>query len=183
MIRRRYACPECTRQFVYDHHPSIESDPVPRFCQFCGFDSAGEFETPPVAPAIARGMVQRTDNLLRSVDEGADFRANLAREQLGLDSEAAAAIRDTSAAPVNNAVSQHMASLPANSVGFNPANGLGYSAAVANGPYPNAGARAMQGVRAFHQNFTAGAGHNPTATTSSETPALETQQPGYKRRA
>jgi hypothetical protein len=28
MIRRRYACPSCEKQFVYDHHPSIAADPA-----------------------------------------------------------------------------------------------------------------------------------------------------------
>lgn len=183
MVRRRYSCPECAKQFTYDHHPSIAADPLPRFCPHCGFDATGEFETPPAAPAISRGMVQRTDNLMRAGQEGADFRANMAREALGLDAEGAAAIRDISAAPVHNEVTQAMAAAPTGTVGFNPVNGVGYSAAVSQGLYPNAGARAMQGVRDFHQKFTAGAGHAATATTSSDLPAVETQQPGYRRRA
>ena len=65
--------------------------------------------------------------------------------------------------------------------GFNPVNGVQYSSAVQQGRYPNAGARAMQGVRAFHQNFTAGAGH--AGATTSDMPGLETQQPGYRKRA
>lgn len=183
MVRRRYACPECAKQFTYDHHPSMAADPLPRFCPHCGFDSSGEFETALSAPAIGKGMVQRTDNLMRAGQEGADFRANMAREALGLDAEGAAAIRDVSAAPVNNAVTEAMAAAPANTVGFNPTNGVGYSASVSQGPFPNAGAHAMQSVRSFHQRFTSTAGHAATATTSSDIPALETYQPGYRRRA
>ena len=180
MIRRRYACPECSRQFTYDHHPSVAADPLPRFCPHCGFDSQGEFETALSAPAIGRGMVQRTDNLQRAAEQGAEFRADIAREKFGLDADAAAMLKDTSAAPVNNAVTQHMAALPNGSVGFNPTNAAAYASAVSSGPYANAGARTMQGLRSQHQAFVAGAGH--AGATSSELPALETVQPGYRKR-
>jgi DNA-directed RNA polymerase subunit RPC12/RpoP len=183
MIRRRYACPSCEKQFVYDHHPSIAADPLPRFCPHCGFDSTGEFETALAMPAIGTGAVKRAEGVQEAVQEGANFRADLAREKFGLDADAARMLRDTSTAPVNNAVTQAMAQMPANTVGFNPTNATAYAASVSTGPYPNAGARAMQGVRQFHQDFTRNAGHNATATTTSEIPALETQQPGYRRRA
>ena len=181
MIRRRYACPACQHQFTYDHHPSVAADPVPRYCSHCGFDSQGEFETPPAMPAIGKGLVQRTDNLLRAGEEGGQFRADIARERFGLDAEGANMLRDVSAAPVNNAVTQAMAALPQGTVGFNPTNAAAYSAKVSTGMYPNAGARAMQAVRGAHQAFVAGAGH--AGPTSSEIPALETVQPGYRKRA
>lgn len=181
MIRRRYACPECAKQFVYDHHPSVAADPLPRFCPHCGFDSQGEFETALAAPLISTGASKRTDGMLRAGEEGAQFRADIAREKFGLDADAANMLRDTSAAPVNNAVSQHMASLPQGSVGFNPQRAAEYATAVSSGPYPNAGARTMQGLRSAHQAFVAGAGH--AGPTSSEIPALETVQPGYRKRA
>ena len=164
MIRRRYACPSCAKQFQYDHHPSVAADPLPRFCPHCGFDSmanGASYEPTLAAPAIGTGMVKRAE--------------------MGLDAEAAAMIRDTSTGPVDNAVSQAMARMPANTVGFNPANAAEYATTTGTGPYPNAGARAMQGVRAFHNQFTQGAGH--AGATTSEIPALETQQPGYRRRA
>lgn len=181
MIRRRYACPSCEREFTYDHHPSIAADPLPRYCPRCGFDSSGEFETPPVAPYIATGAGQRGDNLQRAQEEGAEFRSQIAQEKFGLDPEAARMLKDTSTAPVNNAVSQAMAAMPVGTVGFNPTNSADYTGPVSQGRYPNAGARAMQEVRAQHQAFTATAGH--AGPTSSELPALETQNPNYRRRA
>ena len=69
-------------------------------------------------PAIHKGMVQRTDNLLRAGEEGGQFRADIARERFGLDAEGANMLRDVSAAPVNNAVTQAMAALPQNKVGL-----------------------------------------------------------------
>jgi hypothetical protein len=184
MIRRRYACPSCAKQFQYDHHPSVAADPLPRFCPHCGFDSmanGASYEPTLAAPAIGTGMVKRAEGVQAAVQEGANFRADMARETMGLDAEAAAMIRDTSTGPVDNAVSQAMARMPANTVGFNPANAAEYATTTGTGPYPNAGARAMQGVRAFHNQFTQGAGH--AGATTSEIPALETQQPGYRRRA
>lgn len=202
MIRRRYQCPECSYEFNYDHHPSIEADPCPRYCARCGFDTEGEYDPALVMPHLGRPIKQIVDGQHRQMEEGAQFRADIAREQFGLDAEAANELKmtnmkdglregDTSDMPVNNDITRIMEAPQAQGMfGFQGAAGLGYSGSVGPGatdasghllPYPNAGARAMQVVRSEHRKTVASMGL-PSADVVSDRPARETQHPGYRRR-
>lgn len=140
-------------------------------------------------PHIGRPTTKATDGHYRAMEEGSEHRANVARE-MGLDAEAAAALKITdmrdrvhegemSAIPVNNPVSQIMAQAPPGTVGYQN-HGVQYSPAVRSGQYPNAGAHTMQALRTVHSHFLRDAGH--VGTTTSDIPALETVQPGYRRR-
>lgn len=189
MTRKRYRCPACEAIFVYDHHPSIEADPV-GFCPRCGFTQ--EMDPALVAPHIGRTIAKTVDSMHRDMEDGEKFRADLAREKFGLDSEEARAMVSTnsldnmrageiSAIPVNNPVSQAMAANP-NAYGWTggAAQGVALSPQVQSGPFPNAGLRAMQSVRDSHATFVAASGHKTVATSS--LPAIETQQPNYRQR-
>lgn len=191
VIRKRYQCPECLYEFSYDHHPTIEADPCPRFCAQCGFDTDGDYDAALVMPHIGRPIRQNVDGMHRAMEEGAEFRAEMAREQFGLDQQQANAMKltdmkdnlregDTGDIPVKNDVTQIMEAAPQGMFGFQQAVGAQYSSTVSEGQYPNAGARAMQVVRAQHGQRVAASGH--AAPVTSSLPAIETQQPGYKRR-
>jgi hypothetical protein len=182
MIRRRYRCAECHCLFDYDHHPSLEADPLPNFCPnpVCG-QSLENVTAALVAPHLAtKAIVGSVDATIRGMEEGAEIRAQMAQEMGGLDSSEAAGLRitnqkdnlragDSSDIPVVNDVTRSMAIQPQGTVGFQ-SGGLGYSSTVGQGPYPNAGLRAM---------IEAQSRFRPAV----DRPALETLQPGYRRRA
>lgn len=190
---RTYQCPSCDGKFQFTHHPTDE--PPPRFCPLCGHDTEKDdalTETLSV-PALQSRATRGIDDIFKADEEGAQFRADMAQVHHGLSAEDAASIRmsnmqtnnragEDSIIPVSNSVTQLMDQAPAGSVGFGggAAAGLGYSQSVSTGPFPNAGARTMQKVRNQHATSLIGSGHR--GPVSSELPALETQQPGYRRR-
>lgn len=192
MTRKRYRCSSCSGIFEYDHHPSVAADPLPTDepCPHCGAMPGDEPAV--VAPHIAGRIVKVVDTLHRDMADGEQFRANLAREQFGLDADEARAMvatnsldnlreGDSSNIPVNNQVTQVMAANP-QAFGFSggAAQGAALSPQVQSGLYPNAGARAMQQLRAIHPAMVASSGHKTLATSS--LPALETQAAGYRPR-
>lgn len=184
-----YLCPDCNGSFKQLIDRSCEQPP--RFCALCGFDTQSELQEGVSSPHLAKTIGKATDGMYRAMEEGAQFRADIARENFGLDAEQASALKmtnmkdnlregDTSDMPVNNPVSQTMEAAPSGMFGFQGGAGLGYSGAVSQGPHPNAGAHAQQAVRAQHAKFTTGAGH--AGATVSNLPALETSAPNYRRR-
>ena len=181
---KTYQCPACEGRFQFMHHPSDE--PPPRYCPLCGNDceegdTLGEtLSTPHLSSEKARSV----DGYYRATEEAADHRATMAESVFGLDKAEADQLRitnmrdnlregDTTIAPVNNPVSQLVDANPS-TFGFQQQAGLAYSAGVSQGPFPNAGARALNTVRAMH----GAAGHTVT-----DRPALEMMQPGYRRRS
>lgn len=193
MIRRRYRCPmhNCGHEFNYDHHPSIEADPCPRFCAKCGHDSESDELLPAVTSPVIRSLHSKVvDQTYRDMEAGAEHRAQMAMEVHGLDQQEANSLKitnlqdnlqpgDMAAMPVNNPVSAAMAQQPGR-FGYQGGAAMEHAAAAHTGPHANAGARAMQGLRAAHQSSMMGAGN--AGATSSDMPALETQQPNYRRR-
>ncbi len=192
---RVYACPGTEthppHQFRYLHHPSVEADPLPRYCSVCSFDSQGEdMPAALTTPHLAKSIKGVVDTMHREMEAGAEFRAQMAQEQFGLDASEAALMKetnmkdnlragDTSFIEVNNPVSQVMAAAPG-VTGFQGANGLGYSGAVSQGAFPNAGAHAAKSLRELHARNTQGAGHS--GPVMSTLPALETTLPTYRPR-
>lgn len=184
-----YLCPACEgsfRQLI-----DTKTDRPPRFCALCGFDVQGEMQEGISCPAIGRSIAKSADNVYRAMEQGAEFRAEMARETIGLSTEEANAMKltdmrdnaragETSDIPVVNPVSQAMAAAPPGAYGFQGAAGLGYSGTVAQGPFPNAGAHAQAAVRAAHAEFAARSGQAGAVVSS--LPALETTMPGYRRR-
>ena len=170
-----YRCPSCVGEFSYLHHPSIASDPAPRFCPLCGFDTESEaLEQPPVAPAIGNAHAASLDQVYHQMEAGAAYRAELAGEPSLKITDLKDNLRagDTSYVPVQNDVTRAMERQPGN-WGFSAQNGLAQSQQAHTGYMPNAGLRALTGIRKQH-----GAGGNVV----SDLPALETQQALYRPR-
>jgi len=197
-IRLTYRCPGANghgeHTFSYFHHPDARRDPPPRYCPVCGWDSHGtgmdeELATPHIASA--RAVVQSVDGIHRGMEEGAQFRADVAAERFGLSSEEAAALRetnmadglregDTSNVPVDNDVSRLVEAAP-DKFGFRDPNaGLYFSGTVGEGVNPNAGAKTQAAVRSMHAKVAAVNGM-PNATLSHR-PALETVASNYRVR-
>jgi hypothetical protein len=179
-------------QFTHLAHPSLEHDPVPRYCPKCGLDSEDEEPIPAVtSPHIALSIKGVVDNLHREMEAGAEFRAQKAQEQFGLDTADANSMKlgdmkdglragDTSDVPVQNDISRLMTAAPPGMFGFQGGQGVGYSGPVSQGPFPNMGARTQKAVREAHVANTADPRHVGHKTSS--VPALETTQPGYRVR-
>lgn len=180
MTRKRYRCPNCSGIFIFDHHPSIEADPLPEdaACPHCHFVAESEYPAAVVAPHIGRQIKTTVDNMHRDMEDGAAFRANVARERFGLSEEEARQLTetnsldslregDTSNIPANNEVSR---AIDANPRAFGwtggAAQGAALSPSVASGPYPNAGLRALEAVRSVHPRLVASSGHQTAAQTS-----------------
>lgn len=192
---RTYECPGIPKhpghQFTFLHHPVDE--PPPRYCPTCGFDSAGDYEPAVTAPHIQRPIRAIVDNGYRAMEDSSNERAARAQELFGLDKGESDTLKITnlrdnhrvgenSLVPVVNDVSRQMDAVNAfnpNVVGFQP-GGSALSPEVQTGPYPNAGARTMQQLRAAHSKYAAA---TEGRALMSDTPATETQAPGYRRRA
>lgn len=194
---RTYQCPghgaHPAHTFTYLHHPSVESDPLPRFCGVCGYDSEGEEVAEALAlPHIGKQIRATVDNMQRQMEDGAQFRADMAQEKFGFDSDDVRIMKetdmrdglrqgDTSDAPLApSPVTQVMDAAPVGMFGFQGAQGLGYSGAVAEGPHPNMGARSQSMLRKHHAQATANSGMVGAATST--LPALETTNPNYRMR-
>lgn len=180
MTRKRYRCPQCSGIFVYDHHPSIEADPLPdgAACPYCHFVAESDYPAAVVAPHIAKPIRATVDNMHANMEAGAQFRADMARERFGLSEEEAKQLTetnsldslregDTSNIPVVNDVTRAMDAAP-QAFGWTggAAQGAALSPSVQGGPFPNAGLRALASVRAVHQQLVASTGHNAQVSTS-----------------
>lgn len=89
-----YQCPGANghdaHHFDYLHHPSVEEDPVPRFCGTCGYDSqTDEFSQGVTAPHVlsgrAKAITQSADQTYRGMEAAGENAAMQAAEHLGVD--------------------------------------------------------------------------------------------------
>lgn len=204
MTRKRYRCGDCHRLFDYDHHPSIEADPVP--C--CAYDDCPSTVTPEpalVAPHIAKSIGANTDAMYRQMEAGSEVRAQHAMEMTGMDSTEVSGMKITDLAdnlregdsaepsrpnPLGDQITANPGTLGFVQQGGAIAQGLEQS--FIQGHHKNAGLNAMKQLRQVH-NRTAAArvaagtenrGAPPIASPQMtvDTPALETINPGYRRR-
>lgn len=137
-----------------------------------------------VMPSLRGAETKHYDDFYRKMEKGSEHRAELAAEFAGATPAEMSALKITNlndrrdaeiaAMPVSNSVTKFMDANP-NAAGFRGSEGLGYSAAVAQGPAPNAGARMMTTLRNHQASISGG-------VAVSDRPALETNQPGYRRR-
>ena len=171
-------CPDCRGKF-----PWTKETRMPRFCPLCNADQGEERpDDDIVMPAFLSPKTKRTDQVYKDTEAGSETRMHLAAAAAGVpvsemsglkitdlkDSKPGeAAVRD-----VVNPVSQFMAQTGIG--GFRGPDGSGYSGAVQSGPAPNAGARMRTLLHSKHAALSGGA--------VSDRPALETTQPGYRRR-
>ena len=174
-------CPkvECRQRFPWD-----VSKGFPRFCAVCGADiAASDADDGVVMPNILSFRSKVPDKVARDYMDGSEKRVHMAAELAGTSAEDMSSLKVTDltdrrdtiqpVAPVNNAVTQFMAQHPG--VGGMQSNGVEYAAQVQQGPHPNVGAKMLTKVRGFHNEISHG-------SAVSDRPALETQQPGYRRR-
>ncbi len=170
-------CPECREKFPWD-----TSKGWPRFCAMCGTDISAKDDDAVVMPNILSFRSKAVDAPVRAYMDGSEKRAGMAAELAGTTVDEMSSIKVTDISdrkdvqahiPVNNSVTQFMAQNPG--VGGMQANGVEYSTQVQSGPFPNIGAKMLTKVRDRHSQISMG-------SAVSDRPALETQQPGYRRR-
>jgi len=168
-------CPECRDKFPWDPKAAW-----PRYCPLCQTDINNDRDDDDVVmPNILSLKTKRTDGVYDGMVKGSEFRAQAAAELAGVPVSEMSSLKITDlntrrdaeimAVAPNNPVTQFMQQ---NKVGgFQGVNGAAYGGAVASGPFPNVGAATRTMIQKQH----------PAAATS-DRPALETQQPGYRRR-
>lgn len=189
-------CPECRGKFPWQ--PSVE---WPRYCPLCQADINNDRDDDDiVCPAFLSPRTKATDKVYTDIVKGSEFRAEAAAQLAGTSVEDMSSLKITNlntrrdaeimAITPNNPVSQVMAAAP-NVTGFQGAAGAAYSGSVSSGPFASAGARTRTMIHTGHaeavQRHAIGVDHNgrsvrPSDSGVSDRPALETTQPGYRRR-
>lgn len=177
-----YRCPECRKRFRW----LLENEPLPDDCPLCGAHiGCDRPDDDVVAPYIhlKSGALASADSVYREMEAASERRVDAAAQMAGCDASEMSALKITDLNDRRDAPVGAVA-LPDNDVsrvmsqgvgGFGNSDGVGYSGAVAAGPFPNAGARMQSIVRQEHtQKF--------QGTVTSEMPALEVQNPTYRRR-
>lgn len=180
-------CPECRDKF-----PWAVNTAFPRYCPLCQADINNDREEGEIVmPFIRSAKTTATDKVYSDIVAGSEVRQHAAAELAGTSVEDMSSLKITDlntrrdaeimAVTPNNPVSQLMAAAP-QATGFQGAAGAGYSGAVSTGPFASAGAKTRTMIHNNHSD--AVRQHFPGAKTDvvSDRPALETTQPGYRRR-
>ena len=178
-------CPHCETKFKVASGTK-DGFGWPDYCpnKQCGVYMGIDHKEEVVMPIILHASSKTYDKLYRDMERGSEFRAQKAAEELGCSAAEVSSIKITdmkdnpaygeaSVKDVINPVSQFMAQTGVG--GFQGANGAGYSGAVQSGPFPNVGAHMRTAIQHKHGELTGG-------VAVSDRPALETSQPGYRRR-
>lgn len=176
-------CPSCEEKFRWEF---ASASKWPKVCPLCGADQgANDDDTVICMPSLRGARTKAIDETYRQAEQGSEFRAQAAAEQLGVPVSEMSGLKitdmKTGVKPgesyVKDTTAQQKAALESGGarVGFVGGDGSGYSGQVQSGPAPNAGARMRTALQNFHgQSFGGG--------VISDRPALETTQPGYRRR-
>lgn len=157
---RTYECGDCARQFTFLHHPEAE----PAFCPHCGSDGSSHDQVLAM-PSIGTHKGAGPDQLYRAMEEGSNFRADMA-QAMGVDAAEADGLRisnmrdnarpgENHAIPVNNDITRTMAQQAGQGVSGFVSGGESLYADVKTGPYPNQGARTMARVKSMHSGIAA----------------------------
>ncbi len=183
-------CPVCREKFTWDVAAGW-----PRDCLVCGVDisQVGQDDDNVIAvPAFLTAHSKVPDKVARDYMDGSEKRIEIATQMAGGTPEDYASLKVTNltdnphpmmtpAVPVNNSVTQFMQQNPQAPVGMR-ADGAQYSMQVQTPTIGkdgkpardgNAGAQTMTAMDSFWAK---------RGTPRVERPALETQQPGYRRR-
>ena len=174
-------CPKCRQRFHWDVAVGW-----PRNCQVCKTDisQVGQDDNNVIAmPAFLTNNSKVPDRVAREVMDGGDKRAELAAGMAGGTAADYPDLKITNLTdkphemlspmvPVSNPVTQFIQQNP-QAMATAQANGQQYSAQVQVGPHANAGAKTMT---SFENVW------NKTGSRAVERPALETQNPMYRRR-
>lgn len=178
-------CPHCETKFRCEFGTK-DGQGWPDYCpnKKCGVYMGLDDKDEVVLPMILHSSSKSYDKLYRDMEAGSEMRAKIAADQLGCSVADVSGIKitnmkdnpkegESSVMEPVNPVSQFMQTTGVG--GFQGPVGAGYSGAVQSGPFANAGAHTRTAIQAQHAQYTGGAG-------VSDRPALETQQPGYRRR-
>ena len=173
-------CPECRQAFKWD-----ATKKFPRYCLLCKADFGDEKPDDEICmPAFLTARNKSVDQVYRDTENASIVRMEKAAEMLGVPVSEMSDMKvtnlnstkhegDIAMPQVVNEVTQRMDAMAAQGmpVGFGAGpNGAQLSAGVASGAYPNSGLRTMLKVREANGCV-------------SDRPAIETQAPGYVRRA
>lgn len=192
-------CPDCRETFAWNTKKAW-----PKFCPECGSDinnDRPDYDIP--KPFISRSHKGSTfsDQVYSEMERASEARAEMAGEMAGTSASDMSGLKITNIKsntregeahyiPVNNVVSQAMQAAP-QMTGFQGSNGVEYGSAVQTGPHPNAGAHMRTFMQAHHRDMVAahcvgrdekGLPAMPNLNVTSDLPARETLQPGYRRR-
>ncbi len=173
-------CPACRKKFAWKSGTDLPDE-----CPLC--DAKVGSDRPDdeiVMPSLRSARTSVADRVYRDMEKGSEHRMHLAAEVGGGTATDYSSLKitdmndnlragDIAAKEVSNPVTQFMAQTGIG--GFTGGQGVGYSGAVQTGPSPNAGARMRTTLQQHHATISHGA-------AVSDVPALETQQPGYRRR-
>jgi hypothetical protein len=173
-------CPHCRKKFAWKSGTDMPDD-----CPLCGkYVGTDRDDADIVMPAILGQRTKIADQVYRDMEKGSEHRTHLAAEMGGGTASDYSNLKITdmkdnlrageiAAMPVRNAVTEHMERFKQG--GFAGSEGVGYSSAVQTGPFPNAGAKMRTTLQQHHATISHGA-------AVSDVPAIETRQPGYRRR-
>jgi hypothetical protein len=198
----RLKCPACRKSFPWERNTSF-----PSYCQLCGEHIGHDRDDDDIVLPMfnLKGVSKSADDMYRQMEAGSEFRAHAAAEKLGVPVSEMSDLKITDlkdarhpgevAAPeVRNEVTAAMAAPSVVPAGWQMgAQASGFSGAVQQGPWPNTGARFLQNtIRQNHReqvakhcvgvDATTRRMVSPSTDVMSERPAVETTQPGYRRR-
>ena len=174
-------CPDCAETFRW---PGGQK--WPDYCPLCQADLRPDNDGICMPFISTSGKSQSVDKVYRDMEKGSEVRAQLAADMLGASAADVAHLKTTNLretvagespyVPVVNDVTRSMA-INQQATGFQPSQGVEYSGAVQQGPFPNMGAKTISAIRQLHA--TRGGGYG----SMSDNPAKEVLQPGSRRRA
>lgn len=179
-------CPECRKKFRW----LVDSeDKWPDACPLCGVKMGHDVPDDVIMmPSLRSAKTKVIDSSYRELEASSEHRMYQAAEAAGCSPSEMAGLKITdiktgvkpgeSYVPeIRNSVTEQMEMIKARGgqAGFTGTTGAEYSTAVQTGPAPNTGAKMRTALQSMHAARTGGAG-------VSERPALETLQPGYRRR-
>lgn len=199
-------CPDCRKKFPWN----IRDAGYPDECPLChAFVGSGRADDDICMPSIRSLKTAATDKVYRDIEAASETRMHQAAEMAGVPASDMSDLKITDLRPTTRpgdvaapsltgsaaALEQHMqhmqqqgkvAGFGAGAAGAELGGGIQTGAVTINGQIlsgiaPNAGAHARVNFRDIHQQRMSGA--LTGADVTSDRPALETMQPGYRVRA
>ena len=193
-------CPDCRQKF-----PWKPTDGMPEKCPLCANQIASDRDDSDIVMPFVRSneKSRRIDAVYRDMERGSEFRAQAAADAAGVPVSEMSALKITNlndrrdapikAIEVHNDISRAMEMPQHRGIhGLTGGGGVSLCSDVQAGPLANAGARMMTAIRAGHSDMVLKHAIGQDADTkrpvvsnhnvSSEMPARETEQPGYRRR-
>lgn len=170
-------CPVCRTKFKWD--------PTAGFPEYCPNEECSSriahdrADDDIVIPFIRHAATSANDQVYRQMEAGSEQRAKMAAEQLGVPVADMSDLKITDLQSTRHEGDIAAPPLPAHLQNYGSfgggGNGAEHSPAVQAGPFPNAGAKFMTALNQHHAQISHG-------SAVSHRPALETEQPGYRRR-